>query len=431
MKTRMSKHRVPAFVFAAMLYATSASATITFIGEGNIPGTATDQSGLSGLLEDGVTPRNRVGGLGSAIAYTGFGALYVATPDRGPADGTTSYVDRIYTIKLDVKKNAGNTFTITPTLLATRLMHDRRQFLTGSAAAFDATNSPDSLRFDPEGIRVSACGRTAFVSDEYGPFIHEFDLISGARIGSIRLPTKFLIDFPSADGNTELTANISGRQANRGMEGLAISPDGTRVYGIMQSPLIQDGALDASSPPKRIGTNNRIVEINLVSGAVREFLYQLESKSNGVNEILAVNDQEFLVIERDGNAGAAAAFKKIFRIGIGGATPATDIRGVPKLPTTGTPAGVVPVTKTLFLDLLDPAFGLAGASFPEKIEGLAFGPDLQDGRHLLIVTNDNDFMPAQPNRFLAFAIDSVDLPTFTPQDISLRNQCFDDEAVDR
>ncbi len=67
----------------------------------------------------------------------------------------------------------------------------------------------------------------------------------------------------------------------------------------------------------------------------------------------------------------------------------------------------------------------------EKIEGLAFGPDLQDGRHLLIVTNDNDFMPAQPNRFLAFAIDSVDLPTFTPQDISLRNQCFDDEAVDR
>src|SRR5262245_22141077 len=79
----------------------------------------------------------------------------------------------------------------------------------------------------------------------------------------------------------------------------------------MQSALIQDGALDASL--KRVGTNNRLVEIDLESGAIREFLYQLDNKSNGVNEILAVNDHEFLVIERDGNAGTAAAFKKIFQ----------------------------------------------------------------------------------------------------------------------
>jgi hypothetical protein len=150
-----------------------------------------------------------------------------------------------------------------------------------------------------------------------------------------------------------------------------------------------------------------------------------------VNEILAINDHEFLVIERDGNAGAAAAFKKIFKIDIAAATnAATDIRAVAALPTTGLPTGVVPVSKVLFLDLLDPAFGLVGASFPEKIEGLAFGPDLPDGRHLLIVTNDNDFIPAQPNRFLAFAIDRVHLPDFTPQDISLRKHCFDD-VVDR
>src|SRR5215813_11872246 len=73
MHIRLSKRRVSAFILAAALYATSASAEIKFIGEGTIPGTATDQSGLSGLLEDGVTPRNRVGGLGSALAYTGIG----------------------------------------------------------------------------------------------------------------------------------------------------------------------------------------------------------------------------------------------------------------------------------------------------------------------------------------------------------------------
>lgn len=31
-------------------------------------------------------------------------------------------------------------------------------------------------------------------------------------------------------------------------------------------------------------------------------------------------------------------------------------------------------------NLLHPDLGLAGALFPEKIEGLAFGPNLQDGR---------------------------------------------------
>jgi len=78
------------------------------------------------------------------------------------------------------------------------------------------------------------------------------------------------------------------------------------------------------------------------------------------------------------------------------------------LPATGTPAGVTPVTKAAFLDLLDASFGLKGSAFPEKIEGLAFGPDLADGRHTLIVTNDNDFL-GTPNNFYVFAIDKGDL----------------------
>jgi len=34
---------------------------------------------------------------------------------------------------------------------------------------------------------------------------------------------------------------------------------------------------------------------------------------------------------------------------------------------------------------------------------------------VLIVTSDNDFLPAWPSWFWAFAIDPVELPTFTPQ----------------
>src|SRR6185295_16954051 len=105
-------------------------------------------------------------------------------------------------------------------------------------------------------------------------------------------------------------------------------------------------------------------------------------------EMLAVNDHQFLVLERDGAAGSSAPFKKIFNIDINGAS---DVSGIANLPTgSALPSGVTAVTKTLFLDMLNPAYGLAGANFPAKIEGMAFGPDLADGRHILVVSSDND-----------------------------------------
>ena len=91
-----------------------------------------------------------------------------------------------------------------------------------------------------------------------------------------------------------------------------------------------------------------------------------------------------------------------------------------ELPSTGVPADVEPVEKALFLDMLHPDFRLAGASFPEKIEGLAFGPDLHDGRHLLIVSHDNDFFATQTSKFYAFAI-TKDLLDLESQDF--RGSC--------
>lgn len=173
----------------------AAVADVTFVGEGSLPGTAVDQSGLTGLLEDGVTPHNQAGGLGSAMAYAGRGN-YVATPDRGPADGATSYIDRLYTLRIDLTQLAPDHYQISPAIVHTRLLRrDSESFYTGSATAFDATNSPASLRFDPEGARVGACGRSVFVSDEYGPFLYEFSRFTGKRLRAIPIPTKYLIDF--------------------------------------------------------------------------------------------------------------------------------------------------------------------------------------------------------------------------------------------
>jgi Esterase-like activity of phytase len=85
-------------------------------------------------------------------------------------------------------------------------------------------------------------------------------------------------------------------------------------------------------------------------------------------------------------------------------TGATDVSGVASLPAGALPIGTVPVSKTLFIDLLDPVFNLV-PTIPEKIEGLAWGPDLEDGRHVLYVISDNDLNPSLATQIYAFAID--------------------------
>lgn len=98
-----------------------------------------------------------------------------------------------------------------------------------------------------------------------------------------------------------------------------------------------------------------------------------------------------MVIERDSNAGSKAGAKKIVEIHI---RAATDISKIGSLRATLLPTGVTPISKRLFLDLLDPRWKFAGETFPEKIEGIAFGPKSSDGSRVLLITSDNDFLPA-------------------------------------
>ena len=55
-----------------------------------------------------------------------------------------------------------------------------------------------------------------------------------------------------------------------------------------------------------VGVNIRIVQIDTKTDATREFVYPMDDAKNGVNEILAINDHEFLVVERDNKAGTKA-----------------------------------------------------------------------------------------------------------------------------
>ncbi len=383
-----------------------ARAEVTLLGVGSLPGDATDLSGLTGKQTDG-TPNNRLGGHGSAIAYTGRGADYILASDRGPKDGGTDFACRVHRMTITVTPGTAPAVSLKLTA-TTMLTNDAGRAFVGTAAAIDP-DPAKSRRLDPEGVRVGRDGHV-FISDEYGPFVYEFDA-KGRRVKELPVPAKFRPLAVGPKPEDELPPkNTAGRLPNRGMEGLAITPDGAKLVGLMQSPLIQDGALGADAA--RVGLNCRLLEIDRATGKTREFVYPLDDAGNGASEILAVNDHEFLVIERDSKAGKEAAAKKIFLIDLAWAT---DVSAVERLPAAGLPKGVKPAAKKLFFDLLDSRFGIAGPDCLEKFEGLAFGPDLPDGRRLLLVTADNDFVADRPFRVYAFAVGRKDLPAYSPQ----------------
>jgi len=414
-----------------------------------ILGASTDLSGLTGLLENGVDAGNVLGGIGSGLAWAG-GNTFLALPDRGPnatkynggaaVDQTTSYISRFQTLQLTLSTapSGGLPYTLTPTLSATTLLYSPTPLNYGpvvpganSAGKFyfdgrsdnfgtgASSTNPTSARLDPEAVRVSADGRKVFVADEYGPYVYAFDRSSGARLGTYTLPTAFTAANLSPVGATEISGNTSGRVANKGMEGLAITPDGKTLVGFEQSPLIQDGG-DG-------GRANRLVSIDLATGATKQYVYDNllpdpakpgKFKTYNSSELLALNDHEFLVLERDGKGqgdGSDAVVKRIFKIDLAGATDIGALNGGAGIQGE---ANLLPyaVTKTLFLDLSAKltAAGIAPGAIPAKLEGMAFGADIVDGGktwHTLYVGNDNDFVPgdAGPNRFYVFRFDANDL----------------------
>jgi len=428
---------------------------------------------VSGLYEDFATdtaaplangvPGNRLGGIGSAIAYLG-GDWFLALPDRGPnavpyepcLDDTVAYINRFHTVHLSLSPSDPGSklpFTLTPMLVATTLLSsrtplvygagcgvaksgvpplnaiDRTYYFTGRSDGFDPSKlstNPRDARFDSEGIRVSNDRRHVYISDEYGPYVYEFDRFTGERTRAFTLPDEFAVSNLSSIGANEIAMNMSkGRITNKGMEGLAITPDGKTLVGAMQSPLAQDGG-DVK------GGVTRIVTIEIRTGKMHQYAYQLDTGTKTtISEILAINDHQFLVDERDSKGradapGSKAGFKKLFIVDLQFAHDITGLSGA---------GAIAPfaLQKTLFLDIVN-ALTIAPASLdptliPAKLEGIAFGQDVAitdpvthqtATKHTLFVANDNDYLATfsgldNPNQFFVFAFEDADLPDFVPQ----------------
>lgn len=456
-------------LLAATCMATAAQAHVQLIAVADLDGHRADRSSVtSATLENGVAG-NRLGGMGSGLAYAGCGE-FLALPDRGPnavsynatVSDTASYINRWQTIKLELKPGSPSDhlpYVLKPHLLATTLLwsstplvygdgraaglrvgtpainrpgHDYFTGRSDNFAAGKSSDNPANARLDPESLRVSNDGKRVYVGDEYGPSVNVFDRVSGKRLRTFELPAELAVAHSDANGEQEIATNDRGRHTNHGIEGLAISPDGQTLYGVMQGALLQDGG--------KHGGFVRIVRIDIASGATEQFVYplgNLGTASNphysSVSEALAINGHALLVLERDGKGrgdGSDAVFKRIYRIDLNGANALDGGKGRAALASAA-------VTKHLFADLvtLAKASGISAADIPVKLEGLSFGPDVvQAGetRHTLLVSSDNDFLaqlntsdsvPADnPTQIFVLSMATQDLPNYLPQRLLRRCQ---------
>ncbi len=385
---------------------------IQLLGTIRFDGTMQDQSEDASPLENGQLG-NRFGGI-SAIEYSGNANLFYAIADRGPDDGAAGYMCRFHLLKLDI-----NPLAIEPvqgTVVKTVFLSDHReQVFSGSAALLCPTDTLAG-RFDPEAVRSMPDG-SLYVSDEYGPQLIQFGG-DGRERCRVPLPSVLSVKVPADSKDRENQLNQSGRSSNRGMEGLALSTDGRHLYGLMQGALLQDSLRD--EPGHASGRHCRLVEVDIDSGKCRQFVYSLEHPAYGTNEILAIGPDEFLVIERDSQPGTEAGFRKLMRIQLDNATDVSDRLQLASstMPADTLDPSVIPVDKEVFLDFLNPKFGLVGEGMPEKIEGLTLGPVLPDGRHTLLVAIDNDFEEDHPTLIWVFAVPTSGLPALTSAALS-------------
>lgn len=320
---------------------------------------------------------------GSNVAGQAANSIIIGKPDFAPQIGKFRLKEGKLVLEqiIELKNANGIKLNGLPNPIGMGASGETAYDLNGQIIAASADG------IDSEGL-VRAADGSFWISDEYGPHIAHFDA-SGKTIERIN-------PFGTGTGGRKIPAVFANRRANRGMEGLAITPDGKTLVGMMQSPMY-----NPSKAATAASVVLRILTIDISTGATKQYVYLMDNVSlTGVSDIVAVNSTTFLTLERDGLYGGAAtnpaAVKKVYKIDLASATDISDPsngangklysgKTVEELNNTAglTAAGVVPVTKTLTLDLLK---DLPNVYPHDKAEGLAILPG-----NILVISNDDDF----------------------------------------
>ena len=272
--------------------------------------------------------------------------LYQVTPNlktaTNPTGGSVEFLNFIQFRDPDKKINIPNLTLVNE--------NTAERNLTGGD--FDI----ESFVFDKDG--------TIWVGDEFGPYLLHFDATGKLLEAPIAVPNV------RAPQNPGVSPTNPANLGSRGLESTAINTSKTKLITALEGPVTGDSA-----------TNDilRIYEFDLTSNTFgTQYKYKLEKTSNSqsINDLTAINDNEYLVIEKDRLTGAAAEFKKIYKINL----TQVDANGY-----------LIKQEVANLLDIQDPndLNGDGSTSFKLPFQNVeAF--TIVD-KNTILVTNDNDF----------------------------------------
>lgn len=265
----------------------------------------------------------------SSLRFEGKRMLLLS--DRGPGDGTVPYAPRFHVLE-DGK--------ITDTV----------RFRDAKGKLFSGLIETKKTRLDSEGLAVK--DGELWVADEYEPTVHKFDM-KGRLKKTLKIPKHY-----------------AERVDNRGFEGLCFTPGG-KLATLLQSPLPRDGG--------KKGVTTRLLVFD--EERVEEFLVELARPGLMFNELVALSESEFVLLERDNEGlgeGTRAEYKRLVRLELLG-------NGKSK--------------RSDYLDLLPvlAAGGFPAEKLPAKFESVELGPD-----GALWVATDNDFKDSIPTYIFKF-----------------------------
>ena len=323
-----------------------------------------------------------VGGL-SALDYDPAEDLwYALCDDRSEIDPA-----RFYTLRLRLSASA-----LAPVELVdvvTLRQPDGSPYPSRRGAA------PGAQVADPEGLRFRPQTRTLLWSSEgdarlgIDPFVRETTL-DGRHLRELQLPATLKMQTPA-----------TGPRDNLALEGLATTPDGSGVWAAMEAALAQDGPVPAVGVP---GGPCRFTLLALSSGQpLRQIAYLPDAipqasvpagvyADNGVSEVLMLDAQRMLVLERAYMTGVGNSL----RLYLIDTRSGSDTLNLPQL----RPGTFEATPKTLVANF--DRFVGQGLERLDNTEGMAWGPALPGGGRSLVFVSDDNFNSRQVTQFVAF-----------------------------
>ena len=234
----------------------------------------------------------------SAILDAGGGA-YWAMPDNGfgAKANSADFLLRVYKIRPDFKTSRGGSGAVAvESFIGLRDPDKRIPFkLVNDAAPERLLTGAD---FDIESVRFDYRGDLWF-GDEFGPWLLHTDATGKVLEAPIPLP-----GVKAAENATIAQGEAANLPSSGGFEGMAASTDGRTLYPMLEKALKEDA-------------DQRRRYIYAFDVASKSYVgqpkqYRVEDPGYAIGDLTQLDNNRWLVIERDNNQGTAAKFKQIF-----------------------------------------------------------------------------------------------------------------------